>query len=62
MEAESLIFVWFVAPAIYHLWVDKIQQNDSNGGEAVCHDNIKIEGEKLVQLEGERVCPAVCRG
>ena len=38
------------------------QQNDSSGREAVCHDNFKIEGEKWVQLEGERVCPTVCKG
>ena len=43
------------------------QQNDSSGGEAVCQDkyfryDFKIEGEELVKLEGERVCPAVCRG
>ena len=37
------------------------QQNDSSGREAVCHNNFKIEGGKWVQLEGERVCPAVCR-
>ena len=38
------------------------QQSNSSGKEAVCYDNYKIEGKKWVQLEGERVCPAVCRG
>ena len=38
------------------------QQNDPSGRETVFHDNFKIEGEKWVQLEGERVCPAVCKG
>ena len=30
------------------------QQSNSSGREAVCYDNFKIEGEKWVQLEGER--------
>ena len=27
-------------------------QNDSSGGEAACHDNFKIEGEKMGATRG----------
>ena len=37
-----------------------LQQNDFSGGEAVCHDNFKIEGEKWVELEGEREYVQLC--
>ena len=63
MEAESLIFdgLQLQLYSISELIV--FQQNDSSGGEAVCHDNFKIEGEKWVQLEGERESMStVCRG
>ena len=39
----------------------EFQQNDSNSRETICNDNFVIEEKKLVQLEGERVYPAVCR-
>ena len=35
-------------------------QNDFSGGEAVCHDNFKIEVEKWVELEGEREYVQLC--
>ena len=62
MEAESLISNG-LQPQLYSISeLIGFQQNDSSGKEAVCHNNFKIEGEKWVQLEGEKVCPAVCRG
>ena len=62
MEAESLIFDG-LQPQLYSVSeLIGFQQNDSKGREVVCHDNFVIEREKMVQLEGERVCPAVYRG
>ena len=53
MEVESLISNG-LQPQLYSFCELIISQQSE---ETVCHDNFKIEGGKLVQLEGERVCP-----
>ena len=60
MEAESLISNG-LQPQLYSFYELIIsQQSDPSSREAVCHDNFKIEGEKWVQLEGERESMSSC--
>ena len=62
METKSLISDG-LQPQLYSFCELIIsQQSDSNGREAVCHDNFEIEGGKLVQLERERGYAQLCIG
>ena len=62
MEEESIISDG-LQPQLYSVSeLIGFLQNNSSYREAVCHNNFKIEREKWVQQEGERVCLAVCRG
>ena len=60
---QSHLFLYGLQPQLYSFCELIIsQQSDSSSREAICHDNFKIEEEKLVQLERQRAYAQLCVG